>query len=623
MRLLIIWMLFFSATTHALEVVIDSVFTDSTIGNGVQYLQAIEPGDAIPKGDQNWQVYHGSKIHLGTKKDSYWFRFTLNNQTDKEQKLLIEVAYPLLDLIQMYQIENDIVINSVQMGDISPFELRPIAHHQLLLPLTLAPKQRNTIYLKVTNDGVFSLPLRLWQLPAYIEENSRDTLLSGLLFGFLAAMIFSSLLLFLVSRNRNFLLFSMSLAAQSLGLLTWFGYGNRFVWPDWIWLHQHILVLLMMVSMIISVVFGAELLNIRTLNIRLLQLNRGLVAIGGLILVISLFVAVYISAALLLIYSLFVSFAMLGIGIWCWRNKVDMAVRLYTLAWFIIAVCVSYVVLWNVLKLEMMVSSLNIFVFSTMSVSILLFVALTKQYIDRKSSKMAQQQQAIAQIKSQEAMQQELLKVEEQSRQELEVKIQERTFELEVTLRELEQSNRELEQKNTQDSLTGIRNRRFFDKKYLAEFRRSRREQTQLSLIMMDIDHFKLVNDNHGHLAGDDVIRFVGRTIQDTLKRPSDEGCRYGGEEFALILPSTTIEGAIQLAQTIREKLEKAAIDTQNGQLKITISCGIYTAIAELDMSQNYYIELADKALYAAKQSGRNKVVHYQDIDQITSSAGE
>jgi diguanylate cyclase (GGDEF)-like protein len=603
--------------------VIDSVFTDAPIGKGVQYLKASGDTGGLPTGEQDWQVYQGNHIHLGTTNATYWFRFVLINQTSDEQKLLIEADYPLLDLVHMNQLENGVLINSVKTGDISPFELLPIAHHQLLMPLTLASQQRSTIYIKVTNDGVFNLPLHVWQLPSYIEENSQETLLSGLLFGFLVSMIFSSLLLFLVSRSRSFLLFALSLIAQTLGLSTWFGYGNRFIWPDWVWLHQHILVLLMMASMILSALFGAALLNIRELNIRLLQLNRGLVAVGGLVMLISLFVAVYISAALMLIYSLILSLSMLGIGVWCWRNQMDMAVRLYTFAWSITSICFLYVVVISGLKLPMVVSSLSVFVVNSIAVSILLFVALTKQYLDRKSARMVQQQQAIAQIKSQEAMQQELLKVEEQSRQELEVRIQERTFELEVTLRELEESNRELEEKNTQDALTGIRNRRFFDKKYLAEFRRSRREQTQLSLLMMDIDHFKQVNDNHGHLAGDDVIRFVGRTLQDALKRPSDDACRYGGEEFALILPSTGVEGAIKLAEAIREKLAKATIDTQSGELNITLSCGIFTAIAELGMTQNYYIELADKALYAAKQSGRNKVIHFENIAEHSESVDE
>jgi diguanylate cyclase (GGDEF)-like protein len=211
-------------------------------------------------------------------------------------------------------------------------------------------------------------------------------------------------------------------------------------------------------------------------------------------------------------------------------------------------------------------------------------------------------------------MQQELFKIEEEVREELESKIQERTFELEVTLRELEETNRELEEKNTQDALTGIRNRRFFDKKYQAEFRRSRRERTELSLVILDIDHFKKVNDSYGHLAGDDVIRHVGRVLGDMLKRPSDDACRYGGEEFALILPNTCAKGAVQLAQVLREKIADEAVTTEAGVIKVTVSCGVFTAVAELDMDQNCYIEFADQALYQAKQTGRNRVVHYHDL---------
>lgn len=248
------------------------------------------------------------------------------------------------------------------------------------------------------------------------------------------------------------------------------------------------------------------------------------------------------------------------------------------------------------------------------------FTTVTKSYIDEKKAALMEKQQALAQAKVQDQMQEQLIKAQEDAREELEAKFQERTFELEVTLRELQDTNRELEEKNTQDALTGIRNRRFFDKKYLAEFRRSRREQTELSLMILDIDFFKKVNDNHGHLAGDDVIRFVGRTLADMLKRPSDEACRYGGEEFALILPSTNVQGAIQLGEMLRQRIAQSAVSTDVGQLEVTVSCGIFSSIANLEMNQNQYIELADKALYHAKQTGRNKVVHYNHIE--TTSQG-
>ena len=104
-------------------------------------------------------------------------------------------------------------------------------------------------------------------------------------------------------------------------------------------------------------------------------------------------------------------------------------------------------------------------------------------------------------------------------------------------MQELEDANRELEAKNTFDDLTGLYNRRFYDQKILAEHRRSRRNLTPLSIVVIDIDHFKHVNDNYGHLAGDHCLAALAEQIKKVLRRSTDIGCRYGGEEFCLILP--------------------------------------------------------------------------------------
>lgn len=432
----------------------------------------------------------------------------------------------------------------------------------------------------------------------HVNAGEVNVLLSGMVFGFLLAMLFSSLLLYLVSKNAKFLMFCTVLTCQGLLLVALFGYGEQFVWSHWLWLQTHALALFLTSSLILTAVFGSVLLNIGGHNTWVLRLVHVMGVLGVLLLLVS---------QSTLFYGLILSLVMVGIGVWGLRSAMSSA-GLYTMAWLVSVATFLSVLYWGEIK------PVDAFAFNAVLTSIIWFIALTKQYINNKTDKVIEQQRAIADNKILETMQQEMLKVEAQNREDLEVTIQERTFELEVTLRELEESNRELEEKSTQDALTGIRNRRFFDKKYLAEFRRSRREQTQLSLVMVDIDHFKLVNDNHGHLAGDDVIRFVGRTIQDTLNRPSDEGCRYGGEEFALILPSTTVEGAMLLSEKVCQSLEGALIETQGGPLKITISCGVCTAIAELNMDPDHYIDLADKALYEAKHSGRNQVVHYSLI---------
>jgi len=191
----------------------------------------------------------------------------------------------------------------------------------------------------------------------------------------------------------------------------------------------------------------------------------------------------------------------------------------------------------------------------------------------------------------------------------LEDSIQQRTLELQITLTELADKNKLLEQQSTRDALTGVRNRAFFDQKLSAEIKRSRRERSTLGLLMIDIDHFKAFNDNHGHLVGDLVIKEVANCLQQELKRSTDHLCRYGGEEFAIILPNTDKDGAMVLAEQVRLCLENQRIQYEELELSISVSIGCYAAIAEVSSSNEDYIQAADMALYQAKNEGRNRVV--------------
>lgn len=189
---------------------------------------------------------------------------------------------------------------------------------------------------------------------------------------------------------------------------------------------------------------------------------------------------------------------------------------------------------------------------------------------------------------------------------ELESSLRSHSFELQITLEELAEKNHMLQQQTERDALSGVYNRAYFDRQLRAELKRSRREQRPLALVLLDIDHFKRVNDNHGHVAGDQVIKKVALLMQQQLKRPADKLCRYGGEEFALILPNTLIEGAALLAEQIRKQL---AADLQ--QPAVTLSAGCYAAIPDTDSDGDEFINFADKALYQAKAGGRNQVHCY------------
>lgn len=204
-----------------------------------------------------------------------------------------------------------------------------------------------------------------------------------------------------------------------------------------------------------------------------------------------------------------------------------------------------------------------------------------------------------------------LVKEQEESQDRLEDRVQERTLELNIALQELESVNQELERKNVLDELTGLHNRRFYDQKILAEYRRSRRNLGPLSLIVIDIDHFKTVNDTHGHQAGDHCLTVLAHHLKNSLKRSADKAFRYGGEEFCLILPNTDGEGAFLFAEQLRKLISQEPVVFEETEIPLTISCGISTYLQQEDIGPEQMFSGADKALYEAKHSGRNQTKQY------------
>lgn len=180
---------------------------------------------------------------------------------------------------------------------------------------------------------------------------------------------------------------------------------------------------------------------------------------------------------------------------------------------------------------------------------------------------------------------------------------------LEMTER-LEEVNRELQYRSSRDGLTGVANR-YAGKDFLSrEWLRAIREQHEFSVIMVDIDFFKLYNDSYGHLQGDECLKKVATALQHGLHRPADLLIRYGGEEFMALLPDTGREGALAVGSTMQAKV--AATQLQHGSSSVshyvTVSIGIATVKPDEGMPVEKLIAVADLALYQAKQEGRNRI---------------
>lgn len=180
----------------------------------------------------------------------------------------------------------------------------------------------------------------------------------------------------------------------------------------------------------------------------------------------------------------------------------------------------------------------------------------------------------------------------------------------------LRDAQRKLEEQSITDALTGLKNRRFFDERLHEEFRRAQRYGDYLALIMIDLDHFKEVNDRHGHPAGDTVLREAAALVRASIRDP-DICARYGGEEFAVILPKTHMSGALAVAERVWRELgnKEYAVQPSSGgatKVRVTASLGIAFYPSKDISSGELLLRFADQALYQAKRAGRNTICLYQ-----------
>ncbi len=212
---------------------------------------------------------------------------------------------------------------------------------------------------------------------------------------------------------------------------------------------------------------------------------------------------------------------------------------------------------------------------------------------ERRLREKAQQETAAAQ--------KELLDAQIKLNQDLDNLVTQRTH-------ELEQANQQLRDLNTRDDLTGLRNRRFLNEAFPNEYRRAYRDKTSLSVLMLDIDYFKQLNDTYGHQFGDHCLTETGSLLDACIRRPPDIAVRYGGEEFVIVLPNTDLSGALTVAEKIRATFEQHAIHHGEQTTYLTVSIGVVSEMPSEREEYEAMLRLADDLLYQAKAKGRNRV---------------
>lgn len=592
-----------SSTTNLSTRFSQLTYLKETEGASLDFNSVIE----IPASE--W-AHISSPVNLGMETDVYWFSMMIEPTQSNQSRFLLHIDYPLLDNLDVavYNHVGSKPVVTYFSGDRRNFGDWPVAHVEPLFPLPVSAQSQRVI-IRLQTSGSIRLPIRIWEETEFIEYTASRNLALGIFFGILFAMGVSNAFLTVTTKSVSFLFYSGYVINLALILMTLHGYGFSHIWPGSTWFQSKAIIVFANATIMFAALFTRSLLPIKRYSKKLDKVTKSISWICGLSIIVGLFVPYWLMIkALLLLLSLVVIF-ILSLGVWL-SLKGEVVARYFTIAWGFLLVSGLCASLDNVNIIQLNISSNNLLVIGGAVETLILALILAINYSHSRDDLIDAQHFALEQEKQASTAKERLLEVQKRYQDDLEYKVQERTLELEITLRELSEVNQELERLNAIDPLTGAHNRRHFDKRLRSEGRRSRREQTPLSLIIVDVDHFKKVNDEYGHDGGDACLIHVTNVFQKLIHRPTDDLCRIGGEEFAIILPNTALDGAYHVADSMRHHLEVNPLEYEGQNIKLTVSAGVSSAIVTDENHAQSLFKQADECLYEAKALGRNTVIH-------------
>ena len=531
----------------------------------------------------------GDALGYGYSASAYWLRFQLSNEGTTDSDRILEIAYALLAEVDVYAGFPD-GIQHWRGGYATGFQTSEPGRF-MAFRMRVPAGEKVWVYLRVKTPNSMNLPLRLWTPQGYQAHAVQDVALQATYFGMVVVIVVYNFLLLLSLRDVNYFLYLIFAVNVALALANFSGIGPSYLWgeaPHWTKVGVNVPGALASVAMLLLTQHMLETRHRSTLmhaalwGLIVANAVLGMLLLGWFERFNPLFVTV----------SMMTSVVILIAGLQAaWQGQRGAYFFVVAFASLFLANILTHLRNFGILPTNLLTRD-GIQIGSIIEM-LLLSLALAERFNVTRKEKILAQRKA---IEAQEA----LVRGLKESERTLEAKVKERTELLEI-------SNQKLEALTLTDPLTGVANRRHFEKVFHEECRRAVRMGQPLVVGMVDVDWFKNYNDRYGHTAGDACLRKVATAMKQCLRRPGDFLARYGGEEFVFITPATEVAKGLKQASLLIERVSALGIDHEASPLgHVTVSIGIVCTMPGDRFEE--LVDMADVALYHAKSEGRNRV---------------
>ncbi|WP_146909841.1 sensor domain-containing diguanylate cyclase [Arenimonas daejeonensis] len=535
----------------------------------------------------NFSPLPGDSTAFGFTRGATWFHGRLYNQNSREQRWLLVLHYPLLDNVDVYLRYPDGRVEHMASGDTLPFSARSIRYRHPNFWVELPQRTEVELLVRVASRSSLQVPLAVYTPGAFAELERDSQFGIGVFYGgILVALLCYNLVLWLSLRDASHFWYMCHVAGFGLVMFCLNGLAFEYLWPNSPWWANQAIPVSMAISQIAMHQFCRVFLELEDRQPRADKVSQALILFFVLMGVASFFVeyrtvvrpmtlAVF-PGALFILY-LAINSIRLGYA----------PARVFLLAWaFLLLGTALYASVSFGLLPKNFFTEYGIQIGSAMEI-ILLSFALAYRYARLRG---------------------ENERLVHEHNEQLERHVARRTSELSTALEQLAEANQRLRESNRRDALTGLFNRKHFREVFEHQLHHANEHRQSLGVLLIDLDHFKDVNDTHGHLAGDECLRWLGRCLHDSLVEHGALMARFGGEEFVAVLPDTEGERLLNVAEVLRLRICGEPVRYAGNSITLSASIGVYVLRPGSGIGVDDALHRADDALYVAKSRGRNCV---------------